>query len=98
MSSFFNSTDLDIVPVLANYSLIISGSFTSTSYMYDFDWADYYNFNTTSTKQDFWTTTSGIAAFSKLSGMQLNVSNNGEFSSNSTLGNKFTNTDNVFVF
>ena len=97
MNKFFNSTDLSVVPTLANYSLIISGNFTSESYNYDFDWTDYYNFPATSTKQLYWNSESGTAAYSNIASKQLAVSQ-GQFASNSTLGNKFSNTDNVFVF
>lgn len=55
MNKYFNSTDLSINPALANYSLIISGNFTSTSYMYDFDWSDYDAFYSSSAvKMDHW--------------------------------------------
>jgi len=42
MNKYFNSTDLMIGTVLANYSLGILGSYTNMSYNTDFDWTDYY--------------------------------------------------------
>ena len=51
MNKYFNSTDLLIVPTLANYTFVISGNFSNDDYDFDFDWTDYDNF--------FWTPDNG---------------------------------------
>jgi len=65
MNKYFNSTDLMIGTVLANYSLGILGSYTNMSYNTDFDWTDYYL--PQSLKQPWWNNTGGISIFSSSS-------------------------------
>lgn len=45
-----------------------------------------------------WAATGGVSKFQKLVAMNISIDNNGTFSSNSTLGNKFSPTENVFVY